>query len=93
MPEHIEDVDELNETITLSQETTIFIEESTTLDKEIYNESLCIENGLANSEGNAYETLPDYKNELYDHIIMLLALALVVICSIYLLIKHIRTYG
>ena len=93
MPEHIEEVDELNETITLSQETTISIKENISLNKEVYNESLCNENGLANSESNTSKTLPDYKNELYDHIIMLLALALVMICFIYLLIKHIRTYG
>jgi len=93
MPEHIEDVDELNETSTSSQETIISIEENISLNKEVYNESLCTENGLANSESNASKTLPDYKNELYDHIIMLLALALVMICFIYLLIKHIRTYG
>ena len=93
MPEHIEDVDELNETSTLSQETIISIKENISLNKEVYNESLCTENGLANSESNASKTLPDYKNELYDHIIMLLALALVMICFIYLLIKHIRTYG
>ncbi|RLG83192.1 MAG: hypothetical protein DRO40_05430 [Thermoprotei archaeon] len=93
MPEHVEDVDELlNETSTSNQGATISIEENNSLNKEVYNESLCTKNGLAKSENNASETLHDYKNELYN-IITLLALALVMTCSIYLLIKHIRTHG
>jgi len=92
LPEYIEDVDELNETSTSSQETKISIQEDNASNKEMYNESLCTENELASDESSASETLPEYKTGLHYHTITLLALILVMVCAMYLLIKYIRIH-